>query len=125
MANVHLAAVEHGRDIVFLHAVSEGPASRSYGLQVARLAGVPHGVIRSAEKQLAALEAAARDGQAQRNLFDVVEVAERSQDEADQERVATDVLDALAALDPDALAPRDALDALYRLKRIIQGDAPR
>ncbi len=70
VANVHLSAVEHGRDVVFLHAVEEGPASRSYGLQVARLAGVPQSVIRAAEKQLVALERAARDAAPQRDLFD-------------------------------------------------------
>ncbi len=127
VANVHLSAVEHGRDIVFLHAVQEGPASRSYGLQVARLAGVPHGVIRSAEKQLAALEAAARDSSAQRDLFDVqsdpVAGVDRGDDQRDDQRVAVDLLDALAAIDPDHLAPRDALDALYRLKRLASGDA--
>ena len=55
-ANVHLSAVEHGHGIVFLHAVSEGPANQSYGLQVAQLAGVPNAVIRAARKHLAHLE---------------------------------------------------------------------
>ncbi|MDC6625614.1 DNA mismatch repair protein MutS, partial [Leclercia adecarboxylata] len=55
-ANVHLSAVEHGDGIVFLHAVQEGPASQSYGLQVAQLAGVPQPVIRAARKRLAWLE---------------------------------------------------------------------
>lgn len=55
-ANVHLSAVEHGRGIVFLHAVDEGPASQSYGLQVAQLAGVPSAVIRAARKHLVHLE---------------------------------------------------------------------
>lgn len=127
VANVHLSAVEHGHDIVFLHAVEEGPASRSYGLQVARLAGVPHSVIRSAEKQLAALEQAARDAHPQRDLFDEADVTaapatDKATDDA-AERTATVVVDALAALDPDRLTPRDALDALYRLKRIADGDA--
>ena len=120
VANVHLAAIEHGRDIVFLHAVEEGPASRSYGLQVARLAGVPHSVIRSAEKQLAVLEAAARNADPQRDLFEAP-LADAAPDDVDDGRVATAVVDALAALDPDRLAPRDALDALYRLKRIVSG----
>ncbi len=123
VTNVHLSAVEHGRDIVFLHAVEAGPASRSYGLQVARLAGVPQSVIRAAEKQLAALERAARETQPQRDLFDAlveVPIDETADADVDREarRIAGDVIDALAALDPDRLAPRDALDALYRLKRL-------
>ena len=55
-ANVHLSAVEHGKGIVFLHSVTEGPASQSYGLQVAQLAGVPNAVIRAARKHLMLLE---------------------------------------------------------------------
>ncbi|WP_256825677.1 MutS-related protein, partial [Pseudomonas juntendi] len=60
-ANVHLSAVEHGEGIVFLHAVQDGPASQSYGLQVAQLAGVPMPVIRAARKHLALLEQQALD----------------------------------------------------------------
>ena len=67
--NVHLAAVEHKHSIVFLHAVQPGPASQSYGLQVAQLAGVPPGVIRSARKYLATLEAHALHGTPQFDLF--------------------------------------------------------
>jgi len=122
VANVHLSAIEHGRDIVFLHAVEEGPASRSYGLQVARLAGVPHSVIRAAEKQLATLEESARNARPQRDLFDAAPLADAT-DATDDAAVATQVVDALAAIDPDRLAPRDALDLLYRLKRIAGGDA--
>ena len=121
VANVHLSAVEHGRDIVFMHAVGEGPASRSYGLQVARLAGVPHSVIRGAEKQLAILEQAARNANSQRDLFDAAAGDETIFDEVNDGAVAIEVVDALAALDPDQLTPRDALDALYRLKRTANG----
>ncbi len=124
VSNVHLSAIEHGRDIVFLHAVEEGPASRSYGLQVARLAGVPHSVIRGAEKQLAMLEAAARDHQPQRDLFDALPETAAPTTGPDERRVAIDVVDALAALDPDRMTPRDALDALYRLKHIGDGGRP-
>jgi DNA mismatch repair protein MutS len=123
VANVHLSAIEHGRDIVFLHAVEEGPASRSYGLQVARLAGVPHSVIRSAEKQLVALEEAARNAHPQRDLFDVTPMDGVGDEAVDDAAIATGVVDALAAIDPDRLTPRDALDALYRLKRLAHGDA--
>ena len=128
VANVHLSAIEHGRDIVFLHAVDEGPASRSYGLQVARLAGVPQSVIRAAERQLAALEAGARDAAVQRDLFD--SPSEGALDDPiagahDAQAVAIDIADTLATLDPDRLSPRDALEALYRLKRIADGDSKR
>ena len=121
VANVHLSAVEHGRDIVFLHAVEEGPASRSYGLQVARLAGVPQSVIRAAEKQLASLEEAARNASPQRDLFD----ASSGADADETSRVTSagvELADELAAIDPDQLAPRDALDVLYRLKRLAAGE---
>ncbi len=122
VANVHLSAVEHGRgtvrEIVFMHAVEEGPASRSYGLQVARLAGVPHSVIRSAEKRLAILEEAARNAHPQRDLFDA---GAADANEADDAGLATEVFDALVAIDPDQLSPRDALDAVYRLKRLTSG----
>ncbi len=133
VVNVHLSAVEHGHDIVFMHAVEEGPASRSYGLQVARLAGVPHSVIRSAEKRLAVLEEAARNANPQRDLFDagagaaagdetlIDDVNDNADEDADDRAVAIEVLDALAAIDPDQLTPRDALDALYRLKRSASG----
>ncbi len=123
VANVHLSAIEHGRDIVLLHAVEEGPASRSYGLQVARLAGVPQSVIRAAEKQLGVLEEAARNATPQRDLFELPAGDGATTDTIDDGAVATEVVDALASLDPDRLAPRDALDALYRLKRIANGDA--
>ena len=68
-ANVHLSAVEHKDSIVFLHAVQDGPASQSYGLQVAQLAGVPPAVIRAARKHLARLEAQALDATPQLDLF--------------------------------------------------------
>ena len=110
--NVHVGAAESGHDIVFLHQIEPGPASRSYGVQVARLAGMPQTVIRQARATLEALEAKAQEGQAQVDLFappPAASLAETSRVEA-----------ALAALDPDALAPREALDALYRLKALLQ-----
>ena len=117
-ANVHLSAVEHKDSIVFLHAVQPGPASQSYGLQVAQLAGVPQGVIKAARKHLARLESQALDTTPQLDLFALPCV------EPDGEPVAVpgpeaDLLaDALAAIDPDALTPREALEHLYQLKRL-------
>jgi DNA mismatch repair protein MutS len=109
IANVHLDAVEHGDSIVFLHALREGPANQSYGLQVAALAGVPPAVIQRARKRLAELEDAAQrhaeQYQAQLPLFEPASAPE------------SPVLDNLRQLDPDELTPRQALEQLYRLKQ--------
>ena len=109
-ANVHLDAIEHKDTIVFLHALEEGPADRSYGLQVAALAGVPKPVIRQAKKYLEMLEEKSlRDG-GQEDLF-----MKKEKEEAPQ----TDALrDALQAVNPDELTPREALELLYRLKKL-------
>ncbi|MGZ3184525.1 MAG: DNA mismatch repair protein MutS [Telluria sp.] len=112
-ANVHLSAVEHKDSIVFLHAVQAGPASQSYGLQVAQLAGVPQPVIKAARKHLARLESQAVDHTNQLDLF----AAPPAEEEA-AAPVRPELLDALAELDPDALSPREALEQLYRLKRL-------
>jgi DNA mismatch repair protein MutS len=108
--NVHVSATESGHDIVFLHEIQSGPASRSYGIQVARLAGMPAAVVNHARHALEALEDSASQTQAQVDLFappPVVESAGPSAVEAQ-----------LAEIDPDALSPRDALDALYALKKL-------
>jgi DNA mismatch repair protein MutS len=114
--NVHVSATEtHGRqgdDIVFLHEIQPGPASRSYGVQVARLAGMPAGLVRQARATLEALEAQQLAGDAQFDLFAVAPEAPRDAPTASALEAA------LAALDPDTLAPRDALAALYRLKAL-------
>ena len=119
-ANVHLSAVEHKDSIVFLHAVQSGPASQSYGLQVAQLAGVPPQVIRAARKHLAALEAHSVQATPQFDLFSAASAApvdaEAVEAEPDPRLVA--LARAIDELDPDALTPRDALDALYRLKAL-------
>jgi DNA mismatch repair protein MutS len=121
-ANIHLSAVEHKDSIVFLHAVQNGPASQSYGLQVAQLAGVPQSVIRAARKHLAALEAHSIQPTPQFDLFASAPAApEPEEDEgASENDTAVAVVDALAGIDPDALSPREALDALYRLKQMMQ-----
>lgn len=124
-ANVHLSAVEHGDGIVFLHAVQDGPASQSYGLQVAQLAGVPQPVIRAARKHLAWLEQQSADATPtpQLDLFAAPATHPDGEDDAAGTVVAPSpeqaaVFDALSGLDPDSLTPRDALDALYRLKAL-------
>ncbi|MDH4095683.1 MAG: DNA mismatch repair protein MutS [Betaproteobacteria bacterium] len=110
-ANVHLDAVEHKDSIVFLHAVEEGPASQSYGLQVAQLAGVPKAVIQRARRILQQLEDASRAGGGQADLFARPAPAE-------PELAADPLRDALAQVNPDELSPRDALELLYRLKKL-------
>ena len=108
--NVHVAAAESGHDIVFLHELQPGPASRSYGIQVARLAGVPAPVVNHARHVLSALEQGASASQAQVDLFAPPPAAAPAEPSA--------VESALARIDPDALSPRDALDALYQLKSL-------
>jgi len=116
-SNVHLSAVEHKDSIVFLHAVQSGPASQSYGLQVAQLAGVPQPVIKAARKHLARLEAQALDTTPQLDLF-ALPCAEDDADEAPAAPLSNALQDALADIDPDALTPREALEHLYQLKRL-------
>ncbi len=113
IANVHLDAVEHKDSIVFLHAVEEGPASQSYGLQVAALAGVPRPVIRSAKKYLQMLEDASLARGGQDDLF-----AGAAAVPAEPEAAADPLREHLAQLNPDELSPREALELLYRLKQL-------
>ena len=115
-ANVHLSAVEHKDKIVFLHAVEAGPASQSYGLQVAQLAGVPQTVIRAARKHLASLEASSMQTTPQFDLF--ADPGIKAAAAIDTFAAPSAIKDALADINPDALSPRDALDALYRLKEL-------
>ena len=106
VANVHLDAVEHKDTIVFLHAVEEGPASQSYGLQVAALAGVPKAVIQRARRILQSLEeqSLARDNQG--DLF-----VNKQAEPAEAEPAADPLRDALGQVNPDELSPREALGA--------------
>ena len=110
--NLHVSAVESGRDIVFLHALEPGPASKSYGVQVARLAGMPAAVLRQAQSTLQALEAQARADDAQVDLFAAPPPPPASALEPSA------LARAMSGIDPDALSPREALEALYRLKSI-------
>ncbi len=116
--NMHVSAAEThasgGGDIVFLHELQPGPASRSYGVQVARLAGMPASLLRQARATLEALETHKRSAEAQIDLF--------APPPAPPEPEPSAIEAALAALDPDTLSPREAHDALYRLKS-LQGNA--
>jgi DNA mismatch repair protein MutS len=110
-ANVHLDAVEHGQGIVFLHRVEEGPASQSYGLQVAQLAGIPKSVVASAKRKLAQLE--------QQNLTAGPQTDMFVQPAVEPSPVEHPVLDTLETMDPDDLTPKQALEALYKLKGLL------
>ncbi len=106
--NVHVSAIESGRDIVFMHQIEAGPASRSYGIAVARLAGVPAPVVHHARQTLSALESEQR--QAQVDLFAPPPAPEN---------LPPSPLDrAVQTVDPDALSPREALDLIYQLKKL-------
>ncbi|PTR33109.1 DNA mismatch repair protein MutS [Luteibacter sp. OK325] len=115
IANVHLDAVEYGEQLVFMHTVKDGPANRSFGLQVAALAGLPKAVIADARRYLAALEQGHE-----------VTVAVATPPAATPQMglfapsLPSPVEEALRAMDPDALSPRDALDRLYKLKKMLQ-----
>jgi DNA mismatch repair protein MutS len=111
VANIHLDAVEHKDTVVFLHAVEEGPASRSYGLQVAGLAGVPRPVIRQAKKYLQLLEDASLARGNQEDLFS-------GRVETEPEPAVDPLREELQTVNPDELSPREALELLYRLKRL-------
>ena len=108
--NVHVSAVESGTDIIFLHHIEPGPASKSYGIAVAKLAGVPASVVNHARQALAALETQQNASRAQVDLF-----ATPPEQPAAEPSV---VEKALSGIDPDALSPREALDALYQLKKL-------
>lgn len=113
IANVHLDAVEHGDTLVFMHAVKDGPADRSFGLQVAALAGLPKAVIRQARGRLAELEQHTRNA--------VAPLSPETLDAPQQIGLfapASAALDALAGIEPDDLTPKQALEALYRLKAL-------
>jgi DNA mismatch repair protein MutS len=113
-ANVHLDATEYGNKLVFMHAVKEGPANQSYGLQVAALAGVPPAVIRRARRYLQKLENQSAADQARHDPQQQLDFSPA------EEAAAPDPLrEALAALNPDELTPLQALQALAELKRLL------
>ncbi|MDD5403604.1 MAG: DNA mismatch repair protein MutS [Sulfuricella sp.] len=111
VANVHLDAVEHRDHIVFLHSVEEGPASQSYGLQVAQLAGVPATVIQQAKKRLLQLEQQGMAASPQGDLFATMSVSGE----------AHPALEMLRHSAPDELSPKAALELVYQLKKLSEG----
>ncbi|KPP97929.1 DNA mismatch repair protein MutS [Marinobacter sp. HL-58] len=129
--NVHLTATEHDDTIVFLHNVHDGPASQSYGLQVAKLAGVPQDVIRNAREQLSHLEGSAAP--ANPAPGSTVAVSAEPERQKRTKQVSEPVMqgdmfaslepskveETLAELDVDGLTPREALNRLYELKELL------
>lgn len=111
VANVHLDAVEHGDTIAFMHSVQEGAASKSYGLAVAALAGVPKEVIKRARQKLRELEQLS--GSAAATQIDGSQMSLLPAEET------SPAMEALESLDPDTLSPRQALDWIYRLKSLV------
>ncbi|MCS3456280.1 DNA mismatch repair protein MutS [Aeromonas sp. BIGb0405] len=109
LANVHLDAVEHGDTIAFMHAVQEGAASRSYGLQVAALAGVPKSVIHQARHKLAELERGTPLLTGEAGSLPPPQPLPQSHPAVEE----------LAQIRPDDLSPRQALELIYRLKQLL------
>jgi DNA mismatch repair protein MutS len=120
LMNATVKVTEWHGEVIFLHEVVPGAADRSYGIQVAKLAGLPDKVVARAKAVLAELEAAERASPAQRLVDDLplfAAVRPASPEPAPQADPAAQALKAaVAALDPDAMSPREALEALYRLK---------
>ena len=113
MANVHLDATEHEDHVVFLHQIQEGPANRSFGIQVAKLAGIPGAVLGTAQEKLRELESGQTSGPApsQAELFTQAPLG------------LSHVAEALKALDPDAMNAREALDWIYSMKQKLEDES--
>ncbi len=112
VANVHLDALEHGDTIAFMHSVQDGAASKSYGLAVAALAGVPKEVIKRARQKLRELESISPNAattQVDGTQMSLLSVPEET----------SPAVEALENLDPDSLTPRQALEWIYRLKSLV------
>jgi DNA mismatch repair protein MutS len=118
VGNAHLDATEHADGLVFLHAVREGPANKSYGLQVARLAGVPREVIAAARRYLSELESKSAAVERSSPQVELAFTAPLAPQVSANALTAEAVLDEVLSLDPDSLTPREALDALYRLRAL-------
>ena len=111
--NIHIDAIEHADEIIFLHAVKPGPANQSYGLQVAQLAGVPRSVIKNARQKLLSLEKQAQPQQTAQTEMALFVEADHRHPLAEQ----------LQNINPDELSPRQALEALYKLKKLADKSA--
>ena len=112
VCNIHLNATEYQDKIVFLHNIQRGPANKSYGLQVAKLAGIPQPVINSAKERLALLESENAQAPKQHQIA--------HQEDLFCSNSTHPALERLAKMSPDSLSPRQALDMLYQLKELIE-----
>ena len=130
-ANVHLDATEHNDSIVFLHTIQEGPASQSYGLQVAKLAGIPREVINLAKHQLEQLEAKNHLAESQKVSQQQSQIKSQNKSQKGNQKETVPQADFFAnernheleerlkQITPDDLSPKDALNLLYELKKLL------
>lgn len=127
--NMHLSALEQGRDIVFLHQIQPGPAGKSYGIAVAKLAGLPNRALKAAQKYLDELESQAADAQPQLDIFNLAPEERGGSDTgtpADDDAGSRSdgiLTETLNRLDPDKLTPLEALSELYRLKELARASS--
>lgn len=120
--NLHVGAASTGEGVALLHEIRPGPASQSYGVEVARLAGIPASVLRHARQAQAQMQAAEAARQPQSDLLELLQGCERVDEvahQAQQAEAAAGLIAALQALHPDTLSPREALEALYHLKSLL------
>ena len=119
--NIHLGATEYNENIVFLHSIEEGPANKSYGIQVAKLAGLPEEVISLARQELALLEAGSHAviTPAAAEKAQPARPSQPSQSELFLPSINPELQKRLEQLKPDDLSPRDALELLYELKKLL------
>lgn len=125
--NMHLSALEQGQDIVFLHQIQPGPAEKSYGIAVAKLAGLPGRALKAAQKYLDELESQAAAKRSQLDIFSTMPSEKEDEpnvgsfvDKAEEKHFEGILAAALENLDPDSLTPREALSELYRLKDLCK-----
>jgi DNA mismatch repair protein MutS len=123
MVNLALRVTEWKGDLVFLHEVAPGAADRSYGVQVAKLAGLPSAVVERARAILAELETSKSSGPALKTLDDLP-LFTYAPPPAPPTPKRDLLREKLAALDPDDLSPRQAQAALYALKQMMKEDEP-
>jgi DNA mismatch repair protein MutS len=120
VVNVHLDATEFNESIVFLHSVQEGPASQSYGIQVAKLAGLPSSVLDLARQELVRLETDSRINSATGNEASPKALLQPEQVDLFSHESDTRIRKALESIDPNNLTPRQALEHLYELQQLVK-----
>jgi DNA mismatch repair protein MutS len=122
--NVHLDAVEHDQDIVFMYSLKDGPANQSYGIQVARLAGLPDSVLSAARQKLGTLESQQsnirNDSNHPQQQLNLENCSPTSRDT--EHRLENRVIQRLEQTPADDLSPRQALDLIYELNKILKSE---